>query len=336
MQTLAVLSFVALQLMFPPAKKEPAPPAKKDAPAAPAAAAPTPAAPEPAAVLQFKWPEGLDARVETVRSREQQTGDTTKPARSIKGTYRMRVRGHADGIVVRNEEFSGLQANDVILNGMGMEDLVASLVPSTVVTREGEFVRAEDTAAVTRLLKEMFEPFLSGKEELPPQFKEVFQQLASEDYLNATAAAEWYSLVAAWLDFPVSDEVLEEDVEEPSPVLPDVMIPMKVTQRMVEKGECTRGGVRYECGVFEMRSDVDPAALEGIMKRLLEGMKELAEAFKLDRFEMVTIVRVKLETGTMLPHELHTTRTVNVSMSAPGVPSMSTRQVERRASTFSY
>lgn len=321
MQTLAVLSFVALQLLFPPAKKEAA------------TAVPPPAKP---ALLQFNWPEGLDAKVATERSREQQINTKTKGARSIKGTYRMRVRAHADGMLVRNEDYEGLQADDVILNGLGIEDLVAALVPSTVVTRDGQFVRAEDTAAIKSLLAKATEPYVTGKESLPPQFKEMLANLSSDEFLNATAASEWNGLVGAWLEFPVGEEIFEETVEERSPVLPDLRIPMKVTQRMVEKGECPRGGVRHECAVFEMRSEVERAALEGVMSRLLEGMKELAPKMTLDELEIVTVVRVRLEIGTMLPHELTATKTVTMTMSAAELPTISSLLIERRASTFTY
>ena len=174
MQTLVLLSFVALQLVLPPAKNE--------------AAAP----PEPA-VLQFKWPEGLEARVETERSREQRTGNKVKPARSLKASYRMRVRPHEAGLIVRSEEFSGLSLNDVFVSGLGLESAIASLVPSTVVTREGSFVRAEDTAALKDLLRKMFDAFLADKRELPPQFTQILERASSDDFFNATAAAEWSS-----------------------------------------------------------------------------------------------------------------------------------------------
>lgn len=321
MHTLAILSFVVLQAVLPPAKKEPVSVA--------------PPAPSERAVLQFDWPAGLDAKVDTERSREQQMGDKAKPPRSLKATYRMRVRPHDAGLIVRSEEFSGLTVNDIFANGVGLEDAIASLVPSTVVTRDGDFVRAEDTAAVKALLTKMFDAFLADKKELPPQFKQILERATSDEFFDGTAAGEWSSLVGSWLEFPLSGELVEETVEEPSPVLPDLMVLLKVSRRMVERSECTRGGVHYACGVFEMRSEVDPASMRDAFARLTEGVKDVPRITYED-VDMVTIARVRLETATMLPHALTITRTVKMTMSAPGYPATVVRQVERRNSTFSY
>ena len=316
MQTLAVLSLVALQLVLPPANRDAAPP------------------PEPA-VLEFNWPEGLDARVETERSREQRIGDKAKPSRSLKATYRLRVRPHEAGLIVRSEEFSGLGLNDVFTSGVGIEDAIASLVPSTVVTRAGEFVRAEDTAAIKDLLAKTFEELLRDKKEMPAQFKQMLQRVSSDEFFNSTAASEWNSLVGAWLEFPVGDDVFEETVEEPSPVLPDLTVLMKLSRRMVERTECTRGGTRYACAVFEMRSEVDPASMREALARMLQGIKDMPQ-ITYENIDMVTVVRVRLETATMLPHALTVTRTVDVTMSAADHPATLVRQIERRASTFTY
>jgi hypothetical protein len=203
------------------------------------------------------------------------------------------------------------------------------------VTRDGDFVRAEDTAAIKSLLTKMFDAFLAEKKELPPQFKQMLQRASSDEFLSGTTAVEWNSLIGSWLDFPLGDEVFEETVEEPSPVLPDLIVLMKISRRMVETSECTRGGVRYACGLFEMRCEVDRASMREALARLLRGVKDMP-AITYEDIDMVTVVRVRLETGTMLPHDLTTMRTIDVTMSAPGESTTAVRQTERRSSTFIY
>ena len=71
------------------------------------------------------------------------------------------------------------------------------------------------------------------------------------------------------------------------------------------------------------------------LARLVAGVKDMPE-ITYEAIDMVTVVRVRLETATMLPHALAVTRTIDVTMSAPGHPATTVRQVERRDSTFSY
>jgi hypothetical protein len=71
------------------------------------------------------------------------------------------------------------------------------------------------------------------------------------------------------------------------------------------------------------------------MKKLLGGVKEL-EGLRYDELDIITVVRVKLETATMLPHDYSMTKTVKVKMSMPGESPVALTQIERRASTFTY
>jgi hypothetical protein len=142
-------------------------------------------------------------------------------------------------------------------------------------------------------------------------------------------------LVSAWRGLPLSIQRFARDAEETSPILPDVKIPMKLSGGMVERLECARGGTRHDCGVFEIQSAVNQAAMEPIMKRLMEGVKDM-QAVTYERLDVLTTARVQLETRTMVPHALTTTRTVNMTAVVPGQGRVNASQIERRTWTFRY
>jgi hypothetical protein len=359
MHTLAVMAVVVAQLMFPP-KWTPSEPGKPTvvapAPVNPIVPLPVvgaetaPAVPAPPAVpgetvaadeeddapgLVFNWPEGIDVKVESMRTKEQTGTRESKPV-AIRSSYRMRVYPHADGFVVRTEDFTlpdAPPANDP----SGLEALIGMLAPSIVVNGAGEFVRIEDTKAVKQFLSDMFAPVLKDKgTNVPAGIMQVMQQMSSDEFLNAIAASEWNSLIGAWAEFPIEDGLFEDTMEEPNPMMPDLTIPMKLKLTSGDVQECERGGAKYRCAVFEMTSNVDQAAFEPMMKRMFEGVKELQGA-KYEQFDLLTTVRVKLETDTMLPHDYQMTKTVNMKMSLPNAPNPITmKQVDKRTSRFTY
>jgi hypothetical protein len=324
MQAFAVLTLVVAQIMFPPKPRDPS--AASPQPAAAAVLSPT--------ELRFDWPEGLDVRVDTERSKEVQGGPRPRPPVSVKAFYRMRVQPHAEGLVVRSQDFD-FGANPLSpSDATSLDAIVGTLAPSIIVSRAGEFLRIEDTTAVKNALDEMTRP-MRQQASLPPQFSQLVQQLTSDEFLNALAASDWNSMIGNWTDFPVKDGRFEETVEEPTPIMPDVNLPMTIVMKSVEQAECTRGAARYACGTFELTSRVDQSGFEAVMKRLLGGMKEL-EGLRYEELDIVTVIRVKLEIGTMLPHQYSMTKTVKVRMSMPGEQPVSMTQTERRSSTFTY
>lgn len=289
------------------------------------------AAPRPAPdALRFNWPKDLTARVETEKTRERSTGTTTTTTN--KYSYRMRALPHPDGLVVRYDEFKfdGAAAPEVA----AFAEMLASIVPNLVVDPEGAFLRVEDITPLRNTVTELLRRGLKG-EELPPKMADLVSRLTSEEVLSSLAGQEWQQLVGVWQDLPISSEKFEVDVEEPSPVWPDVKIPMKVSGGMVEKSTCTRNGTARACAVFETRSAVDQPTAQALMQRMLEGAKNMP-AVRFETFDVVTVVRVKLETETMVPHTLTSTKTVQVSATPAGEGRQEIKQVDRRTSRFEY
>ena len=288
-------------------------------------------APRPAGeVLRFNWPKDLTARVETQKTRER-TSDKTA-ATTTKWSYRLRAVPHPEGMVIRYSDFKfdGVSASEV----SGAAEMLSAVVPSVVVDRAGVFLRVEDIAPLRATMLELFRG-LNKADELPPGIADVMSRLTSEEVLTSLAGQEWQQLVGAWQDLPVTPDKFEVDTEETSPVWPDLKIPMKVSGGMVEKGPCSRGGAKAECALFEMRSAVDQPTMQALMRRLLDGAKGMP-AVQFETFDVVTVARIKLEIETMIPHSLTTTKTVRMSIVAPGEGRKEMKQVDRRTSRFEY
>ena len=287
---------------------------------------------QPASVteLGFGWPRDLTARVDTERTRERQA--ETKTSSTIRASYRMTVSPHAEGLVIRYDDFKvGAGAPG---DAAAAAEALSLLVPSLIVSDAGDFRRVEDLGPMKAMVGELIAT-LNQKGNVPTGLKALLAQLGSDQVLNNLAASEWQVLVSAWRGLPLSTRTFARDTEDTSPILPGVKIPMKVSGGMIEQTECVRAGVRHNCGVFEIQSAVNQAAMEPIMKRLMEGVKDL-QSVTYERLDVLTTARVRLETRTMVPHALTTTRTVTMTAGVPGQGRVNASQIERRAWTFKY
>jgi hypothetical protein len=80
---------------------------------------------------------------------------------------------------------------------------------------------------------------------------------------------------------------------------------------------------------MRIRAVVAPGAMQAVLRRLLEGAKEL-EGLTYDRFDVVNEVVTLLEPSTMRPYRVAHTKTVEFTMSMPGKGSADASATERR------
>jgi hypothetical protein len=57
---------------------------------------------------------------------------------------------------------------------------------------------------------------------------------------------------------------------------------------------------------------------------------------KYEKFDVVTIIRLRTEVDTMLPHELSVVRTLDMTMTEPKDGRVAIKQVDRRRSRYTY
>jgi len=287
-------------------------------------------APAPAAAeLRFDWPRDLVARVDTERTRERRA-DTTKTT-TVRASYRMRVSAHPEGLAVSYDEFAMQGAPEA--EQSAIVDAVTAMSPDLIVGPGGDFLRVGDIARLRAAVNEMVAPLLSKGDTLPG-LKGFLDQFLTDEVLTGFAGQEWELLVGAWKDMSLDTEPFTADIEAPSPMWPDVKIPMTVIGRLIERTGCARGGASRECAVLELRSSVNQAAMEPLLKRLMSGLP--VQGVRYERLDVVTRSRIRLETRTMVPHELSTTKTVDVTVNVPQEGRTTGRQIDRRTTRFSY
>jgi hypothetical protein len=155
---------------------------------------------------------------------------------------------------------------------------------------------------------------------MPQPIQDLLARVTSEPVLTQMAGQEWELLVGTWTGLPLAPGRSEARVEQAIPMLPGVKVPMQIAIVVGERAPCPRGGVSRDCVNLEMRSSVDQNGMAPVMAALLKG---------------VTVVTVRLEAETMLPHDLSMVRTGDVTVRENG-KSVSARQVDRRTSRFVY
>jgi|GEM_PF-2845960 len=273
--------------------------------------------------LRFGWTPGMRADVEYEQVRLRNVGgepDSTRMA----STYRMEVDPHADGLSVRYADMRWTELPRMEgPMGRFMEAIGRTSgggKPRIVVSRGGEFLRAEGMEQVAEELRQAAEPLIADMDEEGLEvFGQMIESLLSQENMAASVESEWSSLVAAWLgtDWEVHAVYETEDVVQ-VPMFPTVMMP--VTALIQAQGEtpcegagkggaCVRiftssipeeGSLRDAVGAFMRRSGADE-----------EEMDEFLEQLKVETY--VTLIT---EPGTLRPWLQETTRTVSIGENA--------------------
>ena len=206
------------------------------------------------AELRFDWPGDLVARVETERTRERNTG--TLQSRTARLAYRMQVSSHDEGWLVAHDQFS-VQGPSAAQQRESAE-LLEAVVPDMIVSRDGEFRRVENIAALRAFIEKLVTPLLD-RPDVPPAMRRMLERMTSEEGLSQLAAREWQVLVGTWRELPLTDEPITARVDEPSPFLPGIVLQMDATARIVGRGPCVRAGVSRAFGTQVVRSRPEPA-----------------------------------------------------------------------------
>jgi hypothetical protein len=286
---------------------------------------------DPAAdTLQFNWPTGVTARVETEFRHEYSDGQEIVLTSLLQMTYRMRVLPHADGRVIQRD-------NQTYVGSLGdLEPGVAALlplwVPTEIVSPGGRFLRIENAEQVQQNVIDLFDANASTElVQRVPVFKEYMRLMTSDAGLSAITEEHWYDVVHRWIGAPLVEGPLQSMGPQLIPI--GQQAPSTVSTRMVGRTACSRSGTLRECAIFEITTQRDHDQLAYVAKALKDsGAGGLADAELLE--EMKT-EQVTLESSTMLPHEFTITRGLVTTAQENGqaIPKI---DLERIRSVFSY
>lgn len=291
------------------------------------------AKPSAPAELKFAWPDRIEAMVETDRSKEQREGTTVKKKSLVRTRHRMQVLPHTKGRLIRSTGHELLEPAVATAPGQDIGQVLSSLSPSIVVDNEGSFESVEDVETLKKVLESLVAP--TRQRVAGTELEKVVKALTSVEFLASNALQDWDALVGNWVGAELSNEVVRFEGETPIPIFPDMEVLLKGTMQMVSKGNCRRGGRDLPCATFEMRSSTDPKSFEALLERVIRTAKG-PQGIKYERFDVQTLVRVTLETDTMLPHDFTMTKTVQMVATVPGQGRMQAFSTDVRTAKYSY
>jgi hypothetical protein len=279
----------------------------------PAAVAQTPADTVPVS-LTFGWRPGMEAEVDVARKRTRGgTNDTVKSALS----YRLRTSAHPEGLAITFDNFriAAIQEESEMAE---FEARLGALLPGFIVSRSGEFVRLLDYQRMRAQLDTIFGDMMSEIGE-QPQLRQVMESSLSERSLSAQAMQEWAALVAAWAGAEmVEGETLENEVNEPVPMMPDVTLPFVYEYVLSRRVACTAVMGAPECVRLEMNSYPDPEAVESFLDRMMNMVSPDEEKPVFRGLDIRGHIVVVTTADRLLPYRLTIDKDVGMVMTMGG------------------
>src|SRR5215831_19069027 len=138
-------------------------------------------APDPTSErVRFDWPVGTVAIVETEYVFESSLDGTAQKPTELTMTHEMHVLGERSGRVVENSQPRHVQSNGDVSSAL--RSLIVLLIPKTIVSEKGEFVRVEQTEQVQQLLTDMYALLAeSASVSSVPAFKQFVQMMTAGD-----------------------------------------------------------------------------------------------------------------------------------------------------------
>lgn len=301
------------------------------------------AQPADSVALRFAWPVGMSARVEQEWTRIQES-PAKRDSTYVRSAYRLQVLAHPSGRLIQVDSFAVLPSGGrAAPSAPGGDELLAqlgSLIPSYVVSPEGEFVGVADIDRLKSAFDSLLAPVRKGIDTLPPQARALMENVTSREALTAAAAQEWNVVAGTWVgaDWEVGS-LYGYSAEEPIAYLPGQKVKMNYEFAALERVPCVEGEKEVRCVHLSMRSEPDSAAFANLLRdfftQIAPEQRGLAEALR--NMRAMNELTVIAEPSTLRPHWVELVKSVEVNVApAPGEAGGTTTRVDRRAARYSY
>ncbi len=291
--------------------------------------------------IRFDWPVGLRAEVTASRQRERETEGKVSGF-NIASEYRFEVSDHDAGLLVNLTDFriSDISADpgvaDFFANAMNQ---FAGISPDYIVSREGELLQLVGLDEIVAASRALLGPMLDSLKTMSPEAASLVESMLSESYFMSQAAEEWNAAVGLWLDadFEVGAVYVLEQ-EEPSPVLPDVLIPFYYEFSLSDHAPCHDSAAPRSCVVLEMVSFPDADAVKSLLSDIMQRIagREIVGQFYFEELEVENTVRLVTEPATLIPHSVELVKWIRGTMAGPAGAGGEFRQIERRSYSYRY
>ena len=284
--------------------------------------------PDETLTLRFGWSPGLAGTVDLeqrIVRRGQGPSDTDI---QIRTSYGLDVSEHPDGLLVSYTDgrLVSMDSENELAPDNPLETLYGALAgvqSGYVVSPEGELLEmlgAEEAAAA---FQQVLGPWADSARAIPEmsQWLQAFEGMLTPDAMVNAAADHWGSLVWSWAGEELGvDLVYEFETEEPSPLLPDVLIPMRYEFGFLERVPCTDEATEVACVRVEIRSYPDPDTATRLLQDFLERMAASmgGGTVAVHEFEQENLVTVVTRPESLIPYSLVTSKSISGSMTIDG------------------
>jgi hypothetical protein len=296
-----------------------------------------------AVTLEFAWPVGLSADVETehriVRRDRSQSLDVT-----VDGHYRMTVREHPRGLaVVQTDGAVTAVRSDPELPRDDSFRLIGSLpvVDATyIISDDGRLLEVEGMERSTAALRDAFAQILAGADTAsgPWPFAGPAGASLSAEALRSAAVERWGAMIWfwAWEEFR-PDSVYTFTAEVTDPALPSEKVPVRYRVGFLQEVACRADAAPASCVQVEARVRPDPEALARMRERWASAAAEAAGApsASVTAFDFEILISVILEPSTMVPHEFRTRQATTAETTVDGTSGVDER-LDETVTTFLY
>ena len=250
------------------------------------------------------------------------------------------MAAHRDGKLIRYTNFSAPGVSGLSDVQQRMVQAASSIVPSYVVSDDGELVRIDQVRELRSSLVEWLHEAIG--EPLSRDLEALMSQMLSEQALAGLANEQWNALVGTWAEAEVEvGAAYELEAEEPLPMLGNVLVPYRYELGASARVPCTPESQELDCVELILRSSPDPEALQphldAFVKRTIDAMGagDKAPPISYKELSIENEIVVVTEPKTLIPHALTITRTVEAVMLVGGVEQVGgEHQIARHVFTY--
>lgn len=301
------------------------------------------------ALLEFRWPIGLHAEVVEQRETWENSSDGADST-SAALSYTMHVENHPQGYLVRHFDFvfsdsrsrargRSDEVSEITLDLEELSSQVGAMIPSYVVSPQGELVGIDGLETLQARAREMLRTDLAASERKGPATRELLEQLLSRDFFLAQANEVWSELVGFWIGSELEIGVMYEfEQEEANPLVPNVMLPFTYQFGAKEMVPCTAGDPNADCVALELVSFPDPNAMEALILELLERMNgvDASDQVFYERLQMENYVLLVADPETLIPYRLESSKIVSGRSVRSDGKAADFDQISVRTVTYTY
>ena len=264
--------------------------------------------------LRFGWRPGMQAWVDYKTSRTRVGGGRDLRTQAA-FKWRLSVNAHEGGLAVRTDSVRFVGAP----GGVPAEALaqrLAVMAPVYLVSKEGEFIGLQDVAGFRASMAALVDSLLATTPDVPADARATFDRIYSEAVVQATAAESWNAMVGSWMlgDLEVG-ELYVAEMSAPSPVMPQVEIPLALEFSVVKRLPCQKSE-RLDCVEITLSSQPDSIKAREAMAKFIAslgatGSEQLQAAIQGARSE-ARLTAVMRPDG-LRPESVDVTKRVTVS-----------------------